>query len=139
MIIRQILWNILKYKAFLPGFVIGLFLVLMLQDMLSEKSAFVGLTSLKVRNFAVKLFSGRTNFLFNKRPLAHWRIQGAAPAPPPPPPPQDQFLSFSHTFSPKSVCVGGWHPPTGQRPPNGKSWIRHCISITLFVSGQVRK
>ena len=29
------------------------------------------------------------------------------------PPQQDQFLSFSHTFSPKSVRVGGWRPPTG--------------------------
>ena len=28
-----------------------------------------------------------------------------------PPPQQDQFLSFSHTFSPKSVRVGGWCPP----------------------------
>ena len=34
---------------------------------------------------------------------------------------QDQFLSFSHTFSPKSVCVRGWHPPNGSAPPNGKS------------------
>ena len=36
------------------------------------------------------------------------------------PPQQDQFLSFLHTFSPKSVCV-----KVGA-PPNGKSWIRHC-------------
>ena len=47
-----------------------------------------------------------------------------------PPPQQDQFLSFSHTFLPKSIRVRGWHPPTGRRPPpppppNGKSWIRH--------------
>ena len=34
-----------------------------------------------------------------------------APAAPPPPPQQDQFLLFSHTFSLKSVCVGGWRPP----------------------------
>ena len=27
------------------------------------------------------------------------------------PPQQDQFLSFSHTFSPKSVRIGGWRPP----------------------------
>ena len=33
------------------------------------------------------------------------------------PPQQDQFLSFSHMFSPKSVRVGGWRPPTGWRPP----------------------
>ena len=41
---------------------------------------------------------------------------------PPPPPQQDpflSFLSFSHTFSPKSVRVGGWRPPTGRRPPMG--------------------
>ena len=43
------------------------------------------------------------------------------------PPQQDQFLSFSHTFLPKSVCVGGWCPPTGQHPPNGKSWIHHWL------------
>ena len=34
------------------------------------------------------------------------------------PPQQDQFLSFSHTFLPKSVCVRGWcPPPMGQCPP----------------------
>ena len=34
------------------------------------------------------------------------------------PPQQDQFLSFSHMFSPKCVCVRGWCPPaTGRRPP----------------------
>ena len=32
-------------------------------------------------------------------------------APRRPPPQQDQFLSFSHTFSLKSVRVGGWRPP----------------------------
>ena len=34
-------------------------------------------------------------------------------------PQQDQFLLFLHTFSLKSVCVGGWHPPPpmGRRPP----------------------
>ena len=42
------------------------------------------------------------------------------------PPQQDQFLSFLHMFSLKSVRVGGWHPPMGQHPPNGKSWICHC-------------
>ena len=44
------------------------------------------------------------------------------------PPQQDQFLSFSHTFSPKSVRIRGWHPPPpngSAPPPNGKSWIRH--------------
>ena len=37
-------------------------------------------------------------------------------------------ISFVFAYiSPKSVCVGGWCPPTGRRPPNGKSWIRHCL------------
>ena len=45
----------------------------------------------------------------------HWQIQGAPPAHAPPQ--QDQFLSFSHTFLPKSVCVGGWCPPNGSAPP----------------------
>ena len=36
----------------------------------------------------------------------------------PPPPQQDQFLSFLHIFSPKSVRISGWcPPPTGRRPP----------------------
>ena len=46
----------------------------------------------------------------------HWRIQGGA-AGAPPPPQQDPFLSFSHTFSPKSVHVGGRRPPPP--PPTG--------------------
>ena len=33
------------------------------------------------------------------------------------PPQQDQFLSFSHTFLPKSVCVRGWCPPNRLVPP----------------------
>ena len=45
---------------------------------------------------------------------SHWRIQGA---PPTRPPQQDPILSFSHpflhTFSPKSACIGGRRPPTG--------------------------
>ena len=32
-------------------------------------------------------------------------------------PQQDQFLSFSHTFLPKSVRIGGWCPPNGLAPP----------------------
>ena len=28
-------------------------------------------------------------------------------------------------FSPKSTCIGGWHPPMARRPPpHGKFWIR---------------
>ena len=33
------------------------------------------------------------------------------------PPQQDQFHSFSHMFLPKSVCIGGWHPPNRSVPP----------------------
>ena len=33
------------------------------------------------------------------------------------PPQQDQFLSFSHMFLLKSVCIGGWCPPNGSAPP----------------------
>ena len=39
----------------------------------------------------------------------HWQIQGGRHGTCSPQ--QDQFLSFSHTFLLKSVCVGGWHPP----------------------------
>ena len=54
----------------------------------------------------------------------HWWIQGGHHQCMPPQ--QDQFLLFSHTFSPKSVRVGGWHPSNGSVPPlNGKSWICH--------------
>ena len=45
-----------------------------------------------------------TIYLYN----THWRIQGAPPAPPPQ---QDQFLSFSHMFLPKSIHIGGRRPP----------------------------
>ena len=33
------------------------------------------------------------------------------------PPQQDQFLLFSHMFSPKSVRFRGWCPPNGSVPP----------------------
>ena len=56
----------------------------------------------------------------------HWRIQGGA-AGARPPTQQDQFLLFLHTFSPKSVRVGGWCPP------NGKSWIRHWLYILIIL------
>ena len=45
----------------------------------------------------------------------------------------DPILSFSHTFSPKSACVGGPHAPlTDARPPYGKSWIHHCKVCPIF-------
>ena len=56
----------------------------------------------------------------------HWRIWGGGGRAGHTPPPWDPILSFSHTFSLKSVRVGGPHPPLmGARPPYGKSWIRH--------------
>ena len=53
--------------------------------------------------------------LVNKYIPIHWRIQGGAAGARPPQ--QDQILSFSHTFLPKSVQIGGWHPPNGLAPP----------------------
>ena len=47
-----------------------------------------------------------TYLIWQCTPLA---CPGAAPRRPPPQ--QDQFLSFSHTFSLKSVRIGGWRPP----------------------------
>ena len=44
---------------------------------------------------------------------------GGAAGVPPPPPQQDQFLSFSHMFSLKSVRIGGWHPQRVGAPPTG--------------------
>ena len=44
----------------------------------------------------------------------HTKVSGARA----PPPQQDQILSFLHMFSPKSACVGGWHPlQQGLAPP----------------------
>ena len=45
---------------------------------------------------------------------------------------QDQFLSFSHMFSLKSVCVGGWCPPPPQREfldPPLDSVLMNCCYI----------
>ena len=44
----------------------------------------------------------------------------------------DPILSFSHTFSPK-VPASGVGTPNGSVPPNGKSWIRHCICMYMYV------
>ena len=62
--------------------------------------------------------------------LWHWRIQeGAAGGPPQ----QDPSLSFSHTFFLKSVRVRGrCPPPMVQHPPNGKSWIHHCLDYGFY-------
>ena len=63
-------------------------------------------------------------------------IGGSRGAPPAraPSPQQDQFLSFSHTFSPKSVCIGGWCPlPTGWRPPPTGNPGSATASIQLLL------
>ena len=50
------------------------------------------------------------------------------------PPPMGPILSFLHTFSPKSACFGGPHPPNGcTPPPHGKSWICHCSSLHFLA------
>ena len=43
------------------------------------------------------------------------------PPSPPPPPPTSRILSFLYTFSPKSTCIEGRHPPlpNGLMPPTG--------------------
>ena len=42
----------------------------------------------------------------------HTKVSGVCP------PQQDQILLFLHMFSPKSTCVGGWHPfQQGLAPP----------------------
>ena len=45
----------------------------------------------------------------------HWRIWGGVPGTRHPL--WDPILSFSHTFSPKSACVGCPHPPNEYTPP----------------------
>ena len=53
---------------------------------------------------------------------------------PHPTPQQDPFLSFSHTFLLKSVCVGGRRPPlptTGRRPnPTGNPGSATALSTS---------
>ena len=67
---------------------------------------------------------------------SHWQIQGALLARPPPPQ-QDPFLLFLHTFSPKSVHVGGWRPPppTGRRPPPHQRKILDPPLNLLMICG----
>ena len=46
---------------------------------------------------------------------------------------QDPFLSFSHTFSPKSVRVGGWcPPPNGSAPPQ-----QEILDLPLVIYKEV--
>ena len=52
-----------------------------------------------------------TFLIFHKQDRYHWRIQGV---PLVHAPHKDPFLSFSHTFLPKSVRVRGCHPPQGE-------------------------
>ena len=59
----------------------------------------------------------------------HWRIY-MQNFPAHAPPPWDPILTFSHTFSPKSACVGGPCPKKLVHAPlYGKSWICPCIII----------
>ena len=62
----------------------------------------------------------------------HWQIQGGANGMHPPPLQQDQFLLFSHMFSPKSVCVGGGAPPTG----NPGSATGNCVFFTITTQSK---
>ena len=85
-------------------------------------------TLLHTRNLRVKSLVSK--YWYRLSP-DHWWIQGG-PRRRAPPPQQDQFLSFSHMFSPKSVRIRGWHPLQWfVAPPNGKSWIRHCWCLAI--------
>ena len=48
-------------------------------------------------------------------------------------PQQDQFLSFSHTFSPKSVHIGGWCPPNGLAAPQREILDPPLVSACVHV------
>ena len=64
--------------------------------------------------------TGPSSFVF------HWRIQGGAVARAPP----TGSISFIFAYVFAEKCTHRrLAPPTGRRPPNGKSWIRHCFRI----------
>ena len=54
----------------------------------------------------------------------------------PPPPPQNPILSFLHTFSAKSTCIGGPCPPNGSMSPIGNPG---SVTATLLSSNYIQK
>ena len=56
--------------------------------------------------------------------LKHWRIQGGRRGARPPN--RINFFCFHIRFCRKVYASEVGTPPMGRRPPNGKSWIRHC-------------
>ena len=63
--------------------------------------------------------------IFSVTQYHHWRIQGGAAGMCPPPPNRINFFCFRIHFHQKLYASEVDAPPTGRRPPNGKSWIRH--------------
>ena len=79
-------------------------------------------------NFIHFLLSVITELYFGKKMYctkytSHWRIQGAPPALAPRPPTGSISFIFASVFAKKCTRQRSVHPP----PPNGKSWIRHCL------------
>ena len=75
---------------------------------------------------------------------------GAPPACAPPPPTGSNSLIFAYIFTEKHPRRRSAPPPNGLVPPNGKSWIGHCIlyftlsyyftlTVTLSVHGNSSK
>ena len=46
--------------------------------------------------------------------------------------PPNQFFQFCMCFTEKCTCQRS-APPKGSVPPNGKSWIRHCLPYLLLT------
>ena len=62
----------------------------------------------------------------------HWRIQGGRRRHVPPN--RINFFRFHICFSGKVYTLEVGAPPTGRCPPNGKSWIHHCIPFRCSPS-----
>ena len=56
----------------------------------------------------------------------------------PPPPNRIQFFHFCTHFCQKVPTSEVGAPPTARRPPNGKSWIRHCWYTTNTTSDVIQ-
>ena len=78
-------------------------------------------------SYTLNVDSGLSNCGSHPR-KAHWWIQGGAPGTCPPTG-SNSFI-FAHVFTEKHTCRRS-APPTGRRPPNGKSWIRHWNASLL--------